>query len=352
MSNLLTDYLAHLADQPNRFGRTVSQATVRAARADLRGFVAWWEAHQQLTFDPSLVQERDLRDWQRDRQTSDGARPATINRASASLRSFFAWALATNLIRRDPAAPLRDVRAFDNAPPSLSPDAVTWLFRAASNQTDTTARARDLALLTLLSDCGLRSQEAADIQLRDLDLAGGTVTVRAGKGGTMRRVPIEGEGLRRLREYLALRCPGGVPRLGSDAEREPLLQAYHRTNGKGSWEPGLRPVSMRKRLAELGQDAATLVVAQIKREQKPERIAMLEESRQLLLVTSPHKLRHGLGYRLRKSGADAGYIQKILGHSRPTTALRYGQPTERDLREVLRRANNVGHSTPPPDEHS
>ncbi|MFL5801615.1 MAG: hypothetical protein ACJ8CR_07710 [Roseiflexaceae bacterium] len=39
----------------------------------------------------------------------------------------------------------------------------------AISQDDPTTRLRDLALLTLLSDCGLRSQEAADLQLRDLD---------------------------------------------------------------------------------------------------------------------------------------------------------------------------------------
>jgi integrase len=57
--------------------------------------------------------------------------------------------------------------------------------RVASAQADPTARLRDLALLTLLSDCGLRSQEAADAQLRELDLAGVQLVVRSGKSGKL-----------------------------------------------------------------------------------------------------------------------------------------------------------------------
>jgi site-specific recombinase XerD len=63
-----------------------------------------------------------------------------------------------------------------------------------------------------------------------------------------------------------------------------------------------------------------------------------ELARQLRAV-SPHQLRHGLGERLRRQGVDLGVAQQLLGHARPATTLRYGQPTEADVREALRRAN-------------
>jgi site-specific recombinase XerD len=340
MNDLLARYLDHLEHTTNRFGRTVAPATVRAARADLHGFFAWCEERHRLSFDPSLVLERDLRDWQAHRQKEDGARPSTINRAGASLRGFFAWAQAEGMFNHNPAAELRDLPLPPEAPRGLSPEAVEWLFRVAYGQQDKMARARDLALLTLLSDCGMRSQEAADLQLRDLDLRAETVIVRAGKGGKARRLPIEGETVKRLREYLRLRCPSGLPSIGSDAEREPLLFAQQRASGAITWRPGMKIVTMRKRLTELGKEAVEHIEAQKRREPSLARIGELEDLARELGQVSPHQLRHGLAYRLRGSGYDPGYIQRVLGHSRIATALRYGQPTESDARAALHKANS------------
>ena len=87
---ILDRYLADLEQRPNRRGRHASPATIRAVRADLQGFISWWEQTHRVSFDVALVLDRDLRAWQRHRQREDGAQPATINRAQASLRAFFA----------------------------------------------------------------------------------------------------------------------------------------------------------------------------------------------------------------------------------------------------------------------
>jgi integrase len=166
------------------------------------------------------------------------------------------------------------------------------------------------------------------------------LTVRSGKGRKARRIPIEGETVKRLREYLRLRCPSGPPPIGGDAEREPLLLAQQRAEGAVRWRPGMKTVSMRKRLAELGEEAATRIAEHKQREPSLARIGELEELARELGGVSPHKLRHGLAYRLRGSGYDPGYIQRVLGHSRIATALRYGQPTESDVRAALRKANS------------
>ncbi|TMC99989.1 MAG: hypothetical protein E6J11_06280 [Chloroflexi bacterium] len=65
-------------------------------------------------------------------------------------------------------------------------------------------RARDEALLALLIYAGLRVQEACDLQLRDLDVGSGTVTVRSGKAGKARRVPLHSYAERMLRRYVGL----------------------------------------------------------------------------------------------------------------------------------------------------
>ncbi|HEX6292058.1 MAG TPA: tyrosine-type recombinase/integrase [Herpetosiphonaceae bacterium] len=341
MTNTILDrYLADLQQRPNRSGRLASPATIRAARADLQGFINWWEQAHRVSFDVAHILDRDLRAWQRHRQREDGAKPATINRAQASLRAFFAWAQQEGLIAHNPTAELHDLPIEDGAPRSLPPTAVEWLVRAASAQPDATARLRDLALITLLSECGLRSQEAADVQLRDLDLDGAMLAVRSGKGGKGRRVPLTVEAVRRLREYLKVRCPSGLPPIGSAAEREPLLMKRTMTKAGAPWEPGLQPVSMRKHLGELGRAAAELLRARAAKEPSLQRVAELEALARHLVAVSPHQLRHGLAYRLWKQATPA-HVQRILGHSRVSTTLKYGKPTEDDLRDALEEANRI-----------
>jgi integrase len=100
-----------------------------------------------------------------------------------------------------------------------------------------------VALLTLLSDCGLRSQEAAAVQLRDLDLDAAMLTVRSGKGRKARRVLLTEQAIRTLQAYLKVRCPHSLPPIGSEAERESLLMKRNVTKAGAPWEPGLPPRS-------------------------------------------------------------------------------------------------------------
>jgi integrase len=73
------------------------------------------------------------------------------------------------------------------------------------------------------------------MQLRDLDLEGGMLTVRSGKAGKARRVPLHLDAARLLRRYLELvRCPEGLPALGSDQERERLLVGIAVTTNSGT----------------------------------------------------------------------------------------------------------------------
>jgi integrase len=146
--------------------------------------------------------------------------------------------------------------------------------------------------------------------------------------------------VRRLREYLQVRCPGSLPAIGSEAERAPLLIARHVAQPGQPWEPGMQPVSMRKLLATLGQAAAAKVREQVKKEPSVARIGELETLAKRLEEASPHRLRHGLAYRMQKSNASLTDIGRVLGHSRPAvTTVLYGKSFDEDLRESLEAAS-------------
>lgn len=112
------------------------------------------------------------------------------------------------------------------------------------------------------------------------------------------------------------------------------------TKAGAPWEPGLTTVAMRTHLAELRGTAVALIQEQAAKEPSLERVAQLEALARQVAVVSPHQLRHSLAYRLWKTATPAAIMQ-ILGHSRVATTLKYGKPTEDDLRVALEDASRM-----------
>ncbi len=329
----LDRFLQHLA------GSGAAPASCRAARADLRGLVRWWEVTHPQPFALSLLVERDLRAWQSHRQRVDGAAPSTINRALSTLRSCCAWAVEQGLLQDNPASALEEVPTAALSPRGLPNDVVDALLREASQEPNPFVRSRDLAALALLVYAGLRVQEVCDVQLRDLDLPAASVTVRSGKGGKPRRLPLHPDAVRLLQTYLAKdRCPAGLPQIGVGEEREPLLAGQDITAPGQPIRPGVTPSLLRLRLKLLGQAAAARMLAAADKEADLRRQAQLEQYAVLLTHVSPHQLRHTMARRLLSCGAQLPEVQRMLGHSRLSTTGVYLTPSEDDLRQAVDRA--------------
>jgi site-specific recombinase XerD len=315
--------------------RRRAPATLKVVRQDLTHFVRWWEQTRRR----ALLRHEDLRDWQVVRQRDDGAAPATINRGLASLRGYCQWATMGHLLTENPAVGLQDVPADPLAPCSLPAQAIDTLLRIARAEQHILLRTRNEALLALLIYVGLRVQEVCDLQLRDLDLGGGTVTVRSGKAGKARRVPLHPDAQRLLRRYLEIvRCPDGTPAIGSDQEREKFLVGIEMTAKGQPSRPGITQRLIQRTVQRLGQQAARQLQAEGQRERDIQRRTELEHLARRLESVTPHMLRHSLARRMLSRGAQLPEVQRVLGHSRlPTTGI-YLTPSEEDVRSALDRA--------------
>ncbi len=331
--HILEDYLAQLTAT----GR--SYATQRAVRSDLTQFSTWWEHAHQRPFDLAQVVERDLRAWKVARQQADGAAPATINRGLSTLRRVCAWAVEQKLLAENPTRDLTDIPSTPVSPRSLPDQAVDALLRAVRSEPDLRLRLRDEALLALLVYAGLRVQEACDVQLRDLDLASGTLVVRSGKGGKARRLPLHSEAQRTLARYLQeIRCPAGMPPIGSEQEREALLVGMQRASAGRPLMPGIKTRVARQRIADLGKVAATQLREAATRERDLARLEQVQSMAVQLDAVSPHQLRHSLARRMLKKGAQLPEVQRMLGHSRLSTTGLYLTPSEEEVRAAVERA--------------
>lgn len=331
-STTINSFLTSLAD------RGLSPATLRAARSDLMQFVSWWEANYQRSFDLTLLVDRDIHGWRRHRQEEDGVASTTINRALSTIRRFCDWACHSDLISHDPTHGIRDLPVNDPRPRSLPNEAIDILLRMARQEPNVTLRLRDESLLALLAYTGVRVQEACSIQLRDLDLDAEMLTVRRGKGRKARRIPLHREACAILNRYLReVRCPDGMPDIGSDKEREFLLVGVHITEHGRPTKPGITTGLVRHRIQQLGHKAAAHIRLTMKREQDLQRLERLHDLARALDHMTPHMLRHSLARRMLKSGASLPEVQHILGHSRLSTTGMYLTPTEDDLREAIAR---------------
>jgi integrase/recombinase XerD len=314
-------------------------ATLKVVRQDLCHFIAWWEQTRRRTFDLALLRHEDLRDWRLARQRDDGAAPATINRSLASLRGYCQWATLSHLLTENPASDIEDVPTDPLAPRSLPTEAVDALLRVARAEKHVILRARNEALLALLIYAGLRVQEACDLQLRDLDLGGATITIRSGKAGKARRVPLHPDAERLLRRYLEMvRCPEGMPVIGSDQERERLFVGVVMTAKGQPTRVGITQRVAQRVVQQLGQSAAQQLRTEAKRERDITRCESLQELARRLETVTPHMLRHSLARRMLERGAQLPEVQRVLGHSRLSTTGIYLTPSEEDVRLAIGRA--------------
>jgi site-specific recombinase XerD len=257
----------------------------------------------------------------------------------ASLRRFCQWAVDQRLLPDNPATGVPDIHQESLSPRFLPERAVDALLRAPRTIQDPRLRLRDQAMLALLVYAGLRSQEVRDLQLRDIDLDGGSITVRRGKGNKARRVPLHSEAQEMLRQYvMEVRCPAGLPDIGDDTEREPLLLGQRRTVAQHPMQAGIETRVIRKRIKQLGQVAAAQLQAEANKTTNVRQASQLRQWAQQVAQVSPHQLRHSLARRLLQNGAQLPEVQRILGHSRLSTTGMYLLPSELDLQQAIERS--------------
>ena len=164
----------------------------------------------------------------------------------------------------------------------LTDDEIRALFKACAGRD--LRDLRDTALVRLMVECGVRAGEAVGLQVDDLNLAGGIVTVRRGKGGKGRTVPIGPQTVQAIDRYLRARRTHRLAHstdlwLGDRGKRF-TYDALHK--------------SLKARAAAAG-----------------------------LVGFHPHKLRHTAAHRWLAAGGSESGLMAVAGWTRPDMLMRY-----------------------------
>lgn len=159
---------------------------------------------------PRAVMRRHLQAFVADRLAL--VKPATVSVQFRALQQFWKWAAAEEEVAISPMAGMRPPIVPEEPPAVLTAEQLKRLLRVCEGQSFLARR--DIAIVRLLLDTGLRRSELAGLKVEDVDLADGSAAV-LGKGRRPRVVPFGHRTGRALDRYLRVRA---THRLGARPE--------------------------------------------------------------------------------------------------------------------------------------
>jgi len=164
--------------------------------------------------------------------------PAFLDQAYRTLHSFWAWCVQQEFCAQNPMDRVRRPRVPQRKSPRLTLEQVDRLLQVVA--TDGWYPERNLAMVCLMVDSGLRRAEVIRLKVTDVDLIHGVATVY-GKGKE-REVPLGQMTLWTIQRYLAVRPDGDalfVSRRGNPLTTGGLHTLMYRLKEK-TGIPGLR----------------------------------------------------------------------------------------------------------------
>ena len=303
MEALLNDHLESL------LVKHYSEQTVQTRRTQLTFFVEW--LRERGIDEPMDVTRPMLERYQRHLfhfRKKDGE-PLSFRSQHARLvplRVWFRWMTRQNHILHNPASELELPRQGHHLPKHvlnlheveqvlLQPDIADPI------------GLRDRAMLETMYSTGIRRMEVASLKLFDLDLEGGTLLVRQGKGRKDRMVPIGERAAAWVTKYLN----EARPKLVSDPDDCTVF------------------------LSNAGEEISLHHVSNIVRD--------YVDKAKIGKTGSSHLLRHTMATLMLEGGADIRFIQKMLGHASLAATEMYTHVSIRMLKQVHAATHPAAH---------
>lgn len=206
-----------------------------------------------------------------------------------TLRVLFDYLLDVGMINSSPVAIPKFAITRYKERQILTEDEVKELYKAATTK-------RDRALLAVAYGCGLRRSEIVKLNVQDINFSHGTLTVRDGKFGKSRVVPMSEKVITDLRDYIANERPKMIT-----VKTNAHVHAVFLNN------KGVRPNG-----DYLGKMLKTM-------------IAKTQNPNILRKEITLHCLRHSIATHLQDHGASMEFVQEFLGHSEIDTSALYSK---------------------------
>lgn len=219
-----------------------------------------------------------------------------------TVKVFFRWLHRHDVILVDPFERIDIPRRGHTLPTYLTQTEMKKLLTS----TPADEMLRDRAVLEVLYSSGLRIGELVRLELRDIDLSGGVIFIRQGKGKKDRVVPVGQIACTLVSRYIR------EVRVATRSQSRVLFVTHE------GW-----------RMNESHVRTYILLPA-IRRAEIDKHVTL-------------HVLRHSCAIHLLENGASVRYIQSLLGHVKLETTQKYLAVVPTELKKV--------HSASHPSEH-
>jgi integrase/recombinase XerD len=249
---------------------------------------------------------------QRTNQTyGGGLSSAYINKSIHAISTFGSYLAKSGKYAIDWSH--RGLPSDSAAPSILSRDEILQLYDSTFDPYERNSIAtgqRDRVIIAILYGCGLRSMEARNLNLYDIDLNRSRLFVRKGKGNKQRYVPIARKSLEDIKAWIVE---------GRNWFMEDHYQGHYQHLRYGT--PHQKKEDVDEEAFFLNQHGSRMKDFCYRLKQMKERAGIDKDF-------SPHDLRHSIAPHLLESGMDLDEIKKFLGHSSLVSTQIYTRITE------------------------
>lgn len=234
------------------------------------------------------VTSDDLRSYLSDYELKRGAGKVTVDNIRRIMSSFFSWLEDEDYVVKSPVRRIHRVKCAQVTKEVFTDEQVESL-------RDGCTCTRDLAIIEMLASTGMRVGELVRLDIADVDLQERECVV-IGKGNKQRPVYFDARAKLRINEYLALRHDDS-PALFVSLRGEPKRMTIG---------------NVETRMRELGRATSVGRV-------------------------HPHKFRRTLATRAIDKGMPIEQVQKLLGHAKIDTTMRYAMVDQNNVKTSHRK---------------
>ncbi|MBM3360680.1 MAG: tyrosine recombinase XerC [Betaproteobacteria bacterium] len=230
---------------------------------------------------------------------SQGLHGKSIARMLSAWRGFFDYLIERHQFKENPVQDVHAPKTAKTLPQTLS---IEQMVKLISIDDTTLLGARDKAFLELFYSSGLRLSEVVNVNINDLDLEEGVMTV-TGKGNKTRIVPVGQKAIHAIRLWIEKRAMIKVDEKFTDA----LF------------------------ISERGKRISARAIQY--------RIQMWAIKQGIDSTVHPHLLRHSFASHVLQSSQDLRAVQEMLGHANISTTQVYTHLDFQHLANVYDKAH-------------